>query len=1421
MIQSLMDNTNHPSSLERLKALDSIPDLPSQLEEAKQLCTERSRANMIAKWIFKKLNTDNSLEPDVWRLLLTCFRVQNSPERIGYLVSSCDLLNIIETTLKRPEASSKVFLTLVEVLEVVLHKANGPTGIAIKAVLTAPASSAASFLGAWLRCAHWVSIGADPVDSRSTLSSFIAPAVTIWEWRKAAADETQLFSQHCLAPAALLMRAETMRSNKSNLKRKSSASSLDDYQSDRQILEKLLARHIFAPSRTAFLRATDNPASVIQLLLQPLREERCAPQVLPTLLDVALRSSSISTFRQRSKEAPWIEEVFQALLACNCDEIGNLIDMETLTQLLATVRSYASLSSTTLKALWERYFTKGANAQLAQRVVEQDPMALDSISAGRRGEMAAAESTKMNMPPLWNFVAELVASKSDIFDENATQILLETIGNHSTHTKVGKLPSWLDEFDLFTTSQIVVPIMRAFAKRREISQFMGIWSTHPELSGIADEFSELVEDSVTEQAFLSHMDQARAEIERLSSTDDSDVNSRSLFMITDALLAGLRNTQWLDAIHDLLGEMLDVLLDFPKTPSADAEIRAKTTRAAQACVWQKQYWNLLTRVFKIWSPSWIGSQQNDAQSNEERTLLMKGAAVSAALDLVGSISDESPQRKPSSATAMAAGRFLASMCCSLHSYKSGDESSSSQLCITTSGRLLESLGPASIELLAQYPGLFDMLDAKIRRHCLMEGMDEILEAVSLNGETIPEDSMHMIALQSIANTATERAQSAVVDDFIELLVCQLDASVASDSAENMSFRQEIALMLLCEFPTQSLHRSQRERIVDAIHKCQVAARSSVPNSTALLNLRLALMTKLMELSNATCILSTEPAQLWTLAHSVMAALGWQQMGNAVRKPSSLHRTVRGVSLDSEQEHLVTPKLLQQLIHNVIGHLLQNQDQERTRAALIGVAESVKTQIQSFQTADDLERSAWKLPIIQTMIIRFETNSRAGLKNQLAYREQHSLEPFFKLLLEHASAGIISSGLVVENVQPGWEQYALETLSDWPEELISEYVEEYVQTHRYNALQNLLRARDDLASDPQAAVVESSWLLPATDSRRRVLVAWFRIGCKYGSSDTGVEFALLVDRIFEERISPMQRNALVDAFEVLVQKLAPEDIAELISRLYPQGPHVKAHTKHAAPRLIGLCLSKLNEASLSKDQMADLRMVMRTLRRDLTAFPDPFVSQAAGQCLVAILKRTPFAADQHVIEETLLAILTAMGKAKVYAIIYVEACNIMATLLLQHRSRLRNRYHMVVKVFQAMMAPLFSGIEDDKHHRGADPTAGCARRLARLIMLFCEPPHSPKSFKTVSLVDEARQEQGNVGQHVHHLLHSFCSQVLASTVVEGLRETLTPAIWSIIEAMDINDAEGIKSLSAAMNNSERAVLRGVYSDWRRFGKWRGG
>jgi hypothetical protein len=72
----------------------------------------------------------------------------------------------------------------------------------------------------------------------------------------------------------------------------------------------------------------------------------------------------------------------------------------------------------------------------------------------------------------------------------------------------------------------------------------------------------------------------------------------------------------------------------------------------------------------------------------------------------------------------------------------------------------------------------------------------------------------------------------------------------------------------------------------------------------------------------------------------------------------------------------------------------------------------------------------------------------------------------------------------------------------------------------------------------------------------------------------------------------------------------------------------------------------------------------------------------------------------------------------------------------------------------------------------------------------------------------------------YILHHYCAQVLAGNPAEGVRVAVRPGGFAMCEAMEAYDATMVRSLSAAMNGNERAILRIVVNDWRQFGKWEG-
>lgn len=124
------------------------------------------------------------------------------------------------------------------------------------------------------------------------------------------------------------------------------------------------------------------------------------------------------------------------------------------------------------------------------------------------------------------------------------------------------------------------------------------------------------------------------------------------------------------------------------------------------------------------------------------------------------------------------------------------------------------------------------------------------------------------------------------------------------------------------------------------------------------------------------------------------------------------------------------------------------------------------------------------------------------------------------------------------------------------------------------------------------------------------------------------------------------------------------------------------------------------------------------------------------------------------------------------------------------------------------------------------TVAHAQRVSRLLENLCNPPQSDVSRRrhdpSHDLVDATRKARVQVGQHVQFVLHYVCTLILNGRLGEGMRDALTPGLWAVIDVVEIgsDESRGVKALSAGMSNAERAVLRGMFEEWRRFGSWSG-
>lgn len=325
--------------------------------------------------------------------------------------------------------------------------------------------------------------------------------------------------------------------------------------------------------------------------------------------------------------------------------------------------------------------------------------------------------------------------------------------------------------------------------------------------------------------------------------------------------------------------------------------------------------------------------------------------------------------------------------------------------------------------------------------------------------------------------------------------------------------------------------------------------------------------------------------------------------------------------------------------------------------------------------------------------------------------------------------------------------------------------------------------------------------------------------KYGPHDP----TLALELLDAAQLAPAQMRRVIEGFEEDLDRMSGHERLALVAELLEHEASTRSNLL-----LLHSCISKLTkDDTVGGTEAARSRLLPELVDTAVNNDGDLVVRKRAVACILTILKEKPFLVNQHSIEIVLASLPKLLKAGPGRSLAFFEVCRLVSALLLGHRARLHGRYHLVNLVFNSLLSALFDNSSASTNRpKGSTPfNQTHAHALSRLLVLFCEPAHLRRSSRSTAaaagLVDESRKEQALVGRFVQYILHHYCDLVLAGSLGEGVREALTPGLWAVIDAVESSDSEGLKALSAAMNNNERAVLKGVYEEWKRFGKWRGG
>ncbi|KAK3673410.1 hypothetical protein LTR78_006643 [Recurvomyces mirabilis] len=570
------------TSLERLKALDTLSDLQSQLKEARQLCTHAARADMLAKWLLVKLQDDAVARaaPESWSLLDLIVRI-SPPERLAALLGTSDLIRTITKTMNESTEGTRVIWEVDNCLSSLFSLSEGPRSAAVKARLSTSAEKAAQLLGAWVGAMLTVEFHLKWPDR---LDLCVDQVVRVWNLRKHDPHENEHFASLCLVPATALLGQLSSDGDSTRTKRKRKVQGA--LQADaRSCLEALLAKHVFLPSRSAFFASSSQKQSKSQsaanfiplpqrlsTIEDTIASDKLQPLSVSLLLDIALRSAPTQNSRQRLKERPWIENIFPALLACLA-RVEGPSKQGALTAMLKVLQVHgASLSRETL-------------LQLATNQAISD-----------RDE----QSTN------WEVLAQMILLDPTAFAR------VEKDGKHLDAARLFDLIAKAEEpkhgnLDLIRES-VVIPIMLAFAKNRGLPAFIDLWHTQlrktDSLSTVwlqlRESFAKLVEEHLSLNYIVDWITRLRQSTEATASVADvSDMDQGLLSAnctIVSAMLCGLQSAAYRDAVYSELDQLIEPLYSL-HTSNIDKI---------------SYIWFLLRHVLELWFPTWASRQSNRA-----------------------------------------------------------------------------------------------------------------------------------------------------------------------------------------------------------------------------------------------------------------------------------------------------------------------------------------------------------------------------------------------------------------------------------------------------------------------------------------------------------------------------------------------------------------------------------------------------------------------------------------------------------------------------------------------------------------------------------------------------------------------------------------------------------------------------------------
>ncbi|KAL7275168.1 hypothetical protein RUND412_001908 [Rhizina undulata] len=351
-----------------------------------------------------------------------------------------------------------------------------------------------------------------------------------------------------------------------------------------------------------------------------------------------------------------------------------------------------------------------------------------------------------------------------------------------------------------------------------------------------------------------------------------------------------------------------------------------------------------------------------------------------------------------------------------------------------------------------------------------------------------------------------------------------------------------------------------------------------------------------------------------------------------------------------------------------------------------------------------------------------------------------------------------------------------------------------------------------------------------------VVAVTRLACACArSGDEAVKASALVVAVVDSVDTCSQQERVLDSYRNMLGRLKLEGYREVVEKAVESCFPVNKNVGRGYWEVLKVLVANVEKPE-DEDTARQLGDFMSTVYSNLAMNLPRTVTEsgflAVADCMDIMLREKSWTIHQYNIDETLLSTtLTASPRGPTLisdnqSTLFHRLTRLTSSILALHRRRIAGRYHLIISLFQSLLncvhLPKPSRKKSEKPiHPGWLTTplpVESAVAYTRILTALCDPPTSSvtylrSSLSQVELVNSATvAAKKAVGRHVGYLLVGFVKMSLEHRMDLAVREEMKRAWWAVF---DVVDREVLRTLNAGLDTPGRAILRGMFEEWRKF------